>query len=262
MSARASSHVGRDAYFDDYEPQALFAGEPITPRPRRGGTMLPATIAIVILCGGGYAALETKAIWQQWLPADLNALRSLIAAPAQAPADQKAPLDASPPPPQPLVSREVVEAPRVEAGTPVPSAPTTLNATAPDAAAADEAASSEPPMPLPPPTVDASDPYQKRAVDVGLHPSLSRSLLTRMSDTDYRNAGVAIKKALAETRDGDVLIWPRGGKPKDAVFEVKFVRSASPDCRRYVVIVTKDRWSTTARAMEKCGLSAPGRRSS
>lgn len=258
MSARAShAHVGRNGYWDDYESPELFAGEPITPRRRRGGTLLPATIVLLVLFGGGYAALETKATWQQWLPADLDAWRALMTPRAPAPAEQKASLE-TPPAPQPVVSRDVAEAPKVEAGVPVPpAATTTLNAAAPDTNAEDEKASEEKPAPLPPITVDQSDPHQKRAMAVGLHPGLSRVLLTRMSDADYRNAGIAIKKALAETPFGEVLIWPRDSKGKDAVFEVKFVKSVSPDCRRYVVTVAKDRWSTTARPMEKCGLPAP-----
>src|SRR5262245_58729674 len=56
--------------------------------------------------------------------------------------------------------------------------------------------------PLPPLKVDRSDPYQVKAEAVGLHPGLSRVLLTRLSETDYRNAGIAIKTALAETPEG------------------------------------------------------------
>jgi hypothetical protein len=230
--------------------------------------MLPAAIAIVMLFSGGFAALETKAIWEHWLPTDFAAISSLLAPSAQGLANHKATVDESPPLEQPLASREITEAPGAEAGTPLSSPAanippaTTPNETAPDATAADETASDEgPSAPLPPPTVDASDAYQMRALAAGLHPGLSRVLLTRMSAADYRNAGVAIKTALAETRDGDVLVWPRGRKPKDALFEVRFVKSAAHDCRRYVVTVTKDRWSTTAQPMEKCGLNAPGRSS-
>jgi hypothetical protein len=51
--------------------------------------------------------------------------------------------------------------------------------------------------PLPPPTIDESDPYQVRAAAVGLHPGLSRVLLARLSPTDYHNAAFspASKKA-------------------------------------------------------------------
>jgi hypothetical protein len=108
---------------------------------------------------------------------------------------------------------------------------------------------------LSPPTVDPADPYQKRAAAVGLHPDLSRVLLKRLSPTDYRNAGIAIQTAVAKTPDDAVFVWPRQRKPELALFQVHFVRGGAPDCRRYVVTVTKDGWSTTAPPMEKCGTS-------
>jgi hypothetical protein len=110
--------------------------------------------------------------------------------------------------------------------------------------------------PLPPPVVDPADPYQQRAVAVGLHPDLSRVLLTRLSPTDYRNAGIAIKTAVAETPDNAVFVWPRQRKPELALFQVRFVQGAAHGCRRYVVSITKDGWLTTALPMEKCGVPA------
>jgi hypothetical protein len=107
--------------------------------------------------------------------------------------------------------------------------------------------------PLPPPAVDRNDPYQVRAEAVGLHPGLSRALLSRLSDADYRNAGIAIQKALRETPDDATLVWPQQRKPELALFKVHFVLGAASDCRRYVVTVTKDRWMTTALPMERCG---------
>ena len=91
-----------------------------------------------------------------------------------------------------------------------------------------------------------------RAAGVGLHPDLSRVLLTRLSDADYRNAGIAIQKALAEASDDEVFVWPRQRKPELALFKVRFVPGAASSCRRYVVSVTKDGWLTTALPMEKC----------
>jgi hypothetical protein len=107
--------------------------------------------------------------------------------------------------------------------------------------------------PLPPLTIDRADPLQVRAEAVGLHPGVSRVLLGRLSEADYRNAGVAIKTALAETPDNAVHVWPRQRKPELAVFKVHFVPGAASDCRRYVVTVTKDGWMTTALPMERCG---------
>jgi hypothetical protein len=95
-----------------------------------------------------------------------------------------------------------------------------------------------------------------RAAAVGLHPDLSRVLLERLSRADYRNAGIAIQTALAETPDSAVFVWPRQRKPELALFQVRFVAGAAPGCRRYVVTVTKDAWLTTAMPMEKCGAAA------
>ena len=124
-----------------------------------------------------------------------------------------------------------------------------MAAVPPAAAGIDEPAAE----PLPPPTVDPNDPYQKRAEAVGPAPDLSRVLLTRLSPTDYRNAEIAIRTALAETPDDDVFVWPRQRKPELALFQVRFVAGAPRGCRRYVVSVTKDGWLTTAPPMERCG---------
>src|SRR5436853_484812 len=130
-----------------------------------------------------------------------------------------------------------------------PAAPPTVPALPPAATASDE----PPAEPLPPPTVDPADPDQMRAVAVGLHPDLSRVLLTRLSPTDYRNARIAIQTAVAETPDSAVFVWPRQRTPELALFQVRFVPGAASSCRRYVVTITKDGWLTTAPPMEKCG---------
>jgi surface antigen len=88
---------------------------------------------------------------------------------------------------------------------------------------------------------------------VGLHPGLSRVLLSRLSEADYKNAGIAIKTALAETPEGSAFLYPRERKTGLALFKVHFVQGAGSDCRRYVVTITKDGWATTAFPMEKCG---------
>jgi len=58
---------------------------------------------------------------------------------------------------------------------------------------------------------------------------------------------------VAKTPDTATFVWPRQRTPELALFQVHFVPGAAPHCRRYVVTVTKDRWSTTAAPMEKCG---------
>ena len=145
----------------------------------------------------------------------------------------------------------------MSAGTPVPE--TVAAAAAPsetaESAEPDETANT----PLPPPAIDPADPYQKRAAAVGLHPDLSRALLKQMSDADYRNAAIAIKTALADTTGNEMFVYPPEPKAKLARFEVHFVPGAASTCRRYVVTVTKDRWSTTARPMEKCGFKTAAR---
>ena len=85
---------------------------------------------------------------------------------------------------------------------------------------------------------------------------------------------------VAADRLGGVLVAPEGPPERNAsqwlrrwrkregkaevedIFEVRFVPGAAEDCRRYVVTVTKDRWSTTAPPMEKCGVSTPAASSS
>ncbi len=96
------------------------------------------------------------------------------------------------------------------------------------------------------------DPGAARAIAAGLHPDVSRVLLARLSDADYRNAGVAIRKALADTPDDDVLYWPLKTKAGVAQFQVHFVPGADEGCRRYVVTIAKDGWATTALPMDNC----------
>jgi hypothetical protein len=135
---------------------------------------------------------------------------------------------------------------------------TTASPTAPDAAV-ENPPQNPPPAPLPEPQIDPSDPYQKRAAAIGLHPQLSRALLSSFSDSDYRNAATAIRKALAEAADADKFIWPRQSNAKRAVFQVHFVTGDRSDCRRYIVTVLMNGWTTTAPPMERCGVTPPKR---
>lgn len=117
-----------------------------------------------------------------------------------------------------------------------------------------------PPQPYAPPALPKAGPLQARAEAAGLHPGLSPVLLERLTATDFRNAGAAVRTALADTPDSAVLVWPRQRTPELAVFQVRFVQGAAPDCRRYVVTIYKDGWSTTAQPMEKCGSKAKSAR--
>lgn len=143
------------------------------------------------------------------------------------------------------------------AAAPAATAPTATARTEPIAVAPPAPAAAQPVAPAEPPAEPRRggkpDALQARAETVGLHPDLSRALLARLSEADFRNAALAIRKALAETADGAELVWPRERKGGLAAFRVHFVPGAAPDCRRYVVTVAKDGWLTTALPMERCG---------
>lgn len=262
-------------------------GEPIHVRGRRGSSMGGALVISLALCAMGWGALKTEAAWWPWVSDQISAAVAVLERAShddhqygkrqgQAVADMSAGQ-----PTEPMMTRDLADAPQVAAGIatggsndgPVKSAAATGEggeAVGADASADTQVAAangtqdagggdgaSEPGTevtPLPAPIVDPSNPYQKRALSVGLHPELSRVLLSRLSDADYRNAGIAIQKAVAEVGDSDKLIWPQQRQSKLALFNVHFVAGAAPDCRRYVVVVTKDGWSTTAQPMERCGV--------
>ena len=229
----------------------------------RGSTMLPAAIAILVLSASGFALLKTRATWEGWVSTTRATVSSSLQPGETGPADPLAaaaetPAGIAPPPSsQQIETRDIADAPGTDAGTPAP--PVTTAAVSPETEA-DSAASSTVVERLPPPSVDSADKFQTRAMANGLHPGLSPGLLSRMSAADFRNAGIAIKTALADTPDSGVFAWPRDPQPKRASFEVRFVQGAPGDCRRYVVTVTKDRWSTTAQPMEKCGVRPPAQK--
>jgi len=236
---------------DPYAPGELFPGERIgTPLPHRGRKLLVHGLVILIVFGGGWALMQNPALLD-WSVAQVTAAYRALerqmadrAEPATI-AAASARLSASaakPPTMDPL--RPLAPLPVAEAAAPV------TTASLPSAASK----SDEPRVtPLPPPSVDPLDALQKRADAVGLHPNLSRVLLAQLSPEDYRNAETAIRTAIAETPDTGVFAWPRQRKPELAHFQVRFVAGAAPGCRRYVVTITKDRWSTTALPMERCG---------
>jgi hypothetical protein len=250
MSARALySHAKTINSAEEYAPE-FYSGERICPPSARGGssTMLWAYLFSFAAFAGVWALLDRNATWREWPPAAMSALYSSISHQASSPTEpassQAAKAAAVEPPPSnlhPLAANEIADAPGVaeKSTSPEPAAATI-------APASDKASA---------PSVTApADPYQKRAEAVGLHPDLSRVLLARLSAVDYRNAGVAIKTALAKTAEDGVFVWPSTPKPGLALFKVHFVAGAAADCRRYVVTVTKDRWTTTALPMEKCGV--------
>jgi hypothetical protein len=105
------------------------------------------------------------------------------------------------------------------------------------------------------PAEEAADktPQRKKAVAAGLSPDLPNVLLSRLSKADFKNAAYAIETALAKTRDDATFSWPPSPSGQQALFEVRFVPGAAQGCRRYIVTVTKDRWTSTSAALEKCG---------
>ncbi len=262
-----------DGYYadDPCAPVEFYAGDPVCPSTqiRRRRPVLRKLVIATLLIGSGYAWLNAPADLRQdivsfvktsagELMVAINERRTATAKPLA-----KQHQTAAAPPPI-TETKEIAPIPGEMAGeavdVPAPEEVGEEESAETTEADSDEAAAvvEEDPEPLPPPKVDPKDPYQKRAVAVGLHPDLSRAVLSRLTDADYRNAGIAIKRALAETPDTKTFTWPNksaGGSL--ALFEVSFVRGSAPDCRRYVVVVTKNRWSSTALPMEKCGLKPP-----
>jgi hypothetical protein len=238
---------------DDHTPAFgdLAPGEPISGRRKSSGRIKRLLKALTLIGAGTAWSLygDTAALVKTISPL-IKHLTPPPAAPAQ-PTEQLKP--------DPLKS---AEAPAPGAALPELPAAATPDTTAtpntpPPAKTADQPAASTAyeetkPEPLAPIKSDPANPYHKRATAVGLHPELSRVVLAKLTAADYRNAGVAIETALAQTADDATFTWPSKPKPDQAVFEVHFVAGTSKDCRRYVVTVALDRWLTTAPPMENC----------
>jgi hypothetical protein len=255
--ARASLAESDEDFDDEFAAGEFYSGERVCLPPDGAGGigLLRGAILILIALGGGWALLTYQATWRPWLAAELAAVAPVIDTKVPAPLEA-----ASAAVPAPLPAATTIPTMQLAAVAPPPPAPPAETPSAATKVTIAPAADA-PIQQLPPPTVDLTDPYQKRAAAVGLHPDLSRVLLARLSPTDYRNAGVAIATAVAKTPDTATFVWPRQRTPELALFQVHFVPGAAPHCRRYVVTVTKDRWSTTAPPMEKCGTNLAGGKS-
>ena len=271
MAARTRRSSARNAYddmYDDYGDQAYELGEVLPgerigrPPARTGRKIVLRGIFLLAAAGGVWAFMNGHVSWPTWLPTDMSAILSYLErrpGPLAAPAPRKAEplprieqeekLAAAEPPALPPRAAPPAKEPFAPSTEPKAApTPLTTGALPPAARRSDDATDG----PLRPAIADPSDPYQVRAAAVGLHPELSRALLSRLSAADYRNAGIAIKNAL-EAPESAVYIWPRQRKREEALFKVHFVPGAAAGCRRYVVSVTKDGWLTTAPPMEKCG---------
>src|SRR5690606_17354907 len=284
FARRSTANYSRHGVFDpdeDYAFDELMPGERVCPPPyrSRGAAILRSLVFVLILAGGGWMWLNDRAPWPWWLDiaTDFSRIEQLLAdrdgqfasaaagvgspaieksgaVPVDKPVerlklDGSAPAEAIPE----MAPTQVEPAIDIVTHNEAEGSADALEAEELAALPDEEGSAGEPEAArLPPPRVDPDDPYQKRALDVGLHPGLSRVLLERMSPADYRNAGIAIKKALDQSNDA-VVVWPSRRKPELALFRVRFVPGAAPDCRRYVVTITKDGWTTTALPMENCG---------
>ncbi len=239
-------------------------GRPLANMRRKA--FLRGCMLLLILFGGGWALQQEPPPWARTLVSDATAMIASLTRPS--PAVEPAVAAATAP-----VLPAIVDAPMKTTALDASSAPREAAAPARAAASSEGRASTAgnapekidelspatksaediPGAPLKPPVVDPADPYQVKASAVGLHSDLSRVLLAKLSATDYRNAGIAIKTAITETPDDGAYIWPKQRKPELALFKVHFVPGAPVQCRRYVVSIIKDGWLTTALPMEKCG---------
>lgn len=245
----ASSYRSQNFVRDDGRPGSdTWSDLSVEPHDRIGGSvasfkrrLIGRLLAGSVLIAGGWLAFENQNRVLEWAEVGkayiahaferVGPIRGSVQAPqpTERPAEAAARPDAEPAATELGPGREIipVSLPPVEAAPP-----------------AEER--------LPPPHVAPNNPLQARAASIGLHPGVSAALLDRLSDGDYRNAAYAIATALAETPDTGTFVWPTRRRPDHALFTVKFVSGAPPECRRYVVTVTKDNWLTTALPMEHC----------
>ncbi len=258
-ASREGPRVAHDDAADGYGSLELYSAERVgAPLPSRAKRLLRRSVFAVGMIGAGYATLHAPESWRVWASDKIASLTAGFEASAKMPsgppdAAKASVLEQKAATPPPLTQSDVAEAPAVAAPVvvampePVPEAAAEAASGASDSNDAQAA-----PSPLPPPLVNPADPLATRAVSAGLHPGLSRALLTKLTPDDFHNAQVAIQTALVETPDAQVFAFPKPRKAGQALFEVHFVPGAPADCRRYVVTVAKDRWLTTALPMEKC----------
>jgi hypothetical protein len=242
----------------DFESQGFYAGEPVCAQTPRGIETVPYTHLFLLIAFTVAIAFATDAETRQDWSSKLERVASSLASadqsgttPQPSPVKDIASADTpgsipQPPPahqPEPVTATEPLPEVRVT-NAPGDNDQETESKTQGKNHVSDAYA---PPQP-------SSDPYRRKAEAAGLHPDLSRAVLSRLTTTDYRNAAYAIQKAIKSVPNNGEFTWPRTRKSGAAVFNVHFVEGAGRDCRRYVVTVTKNRWTSTALPMEKCGV--------
>jgi hypothetical protein len=244
----------------DFASQNFYAGEPVCPQPSRRLEIVPYTYLFLLIAATVGCAFATDAETRQEWTSKFERIASSLATSEQAPSvplPTKEIASADTPGSTPLAPPTPVPPPAAIAPPSLPLPEVTV-AAAPGDTNDDEADAKTPAKPhlydaYAPPR-PSNDPLRKKAETAGLHPDLSRAVLARLTSTDYRNAAYAIGKAIKTVPNNGEFVWPHKRKAGLAVFTVHFVQGAGRDCRRYVVTVTKDRWTSTALPMEKCGV--------
>jgi hypothetical protein len=235
----------------DFTSRDFYAGDPVCAQPRKGLGPVPYSTLFLLLATTVACAFASDAETRQAWTSKVERLASSLTAPdPPPPAIQNATAGAAqpatvPPPTQPWTAAAAQPLPEVK----VTNAPGDQDG-ADDGKASEKKSVTEayaPPRP-------SNDPYRRKAEAIGLNPDLSRVVLARLTPADYRNAAYAIDKAIKTVPDDGEFTWPRARKAGLAEFNVHFVEGAAHDCRRYVVTITKDRWTSTALPMEKCGV--------
>lgn len=272
MPARAYRATEASPSVEQFRENSNFLRWELDPRERVGPPIVPRRrkwwlhgAAMLVASGLGWASYQDPAGTWEWTSASYSSAISLGQALLAGQSATHSPAEPTTPPLAPLrlIEPELLRSAGVEAAAQPGDGAATDATVTPDSAAqmqaevtkehADPSTEAEKPAPLPP-LPPLTDPLQKRAEAAGLHPELSRALLQRLTATDFKNAAIAIRKAIAETPDDAVLVWPTAPKRGLAHFRINFVPGISPSCRRYVVGVGKDGWLTTALPMEKCGV--------
>lgn len=241
------------------EEWRLSSRDRVLPPTRRGrGKVIAIFMAVMAAGAGAYEVQSPEPVVPAWLRAEAFALLAALqsaavkatAAPAsEPPATANAASDALADSPAPPLPPPAAPPPSVIEAPPVAAAPVVVTTAALPPTAVERAPESDTAKPATP-----TDPLRLKAEAVGLHPDLSRALLERLTPADFQNAGAAVAKALEQASEDAVTVWPQRAKAGAAIFEVRFVPGAPSGCRRYIVGILKDRWTTTAMPVDKCGL--------